>query len=179
MSKVYFDPAIGGDGSSVSDDADPDTGLQDYGWTVRFIPCFIQQVAIGRWLVQKVSDTRIYIEDALQKCADFLQKVTAQADRAEEYATAVEHAPEALNQQVTRIYALAVHSDITRNSNGEIIKIVDTLIDGSSRVMEYTRDTDGYVTQVVTTAGGFVRTETFDHDADGFITDINAQEDPL
>ena len=60
MAGVWFDPAVGGDGSTVTDDAHPATGLQNYGWVVRFVPALTQQVAVAAWmkdwtLVQKTA----------------------------------------------------------------------------------------------------------------------------
>ena len=44
---VYFDPAYGGDGSTVTDDADPTTGLAQGGHRTRFVPALEQTVAIA------------------------------------------------------------------------------------------------------------------------------------
>lgn len=60
MSSVTFSTAIGGDGSTVTDDDNASTGLRNGGWRTRFIPCFTQQVAIAETLTNRVltlSDT--------------------------------------------------------------------------------------------------------------------------
>ncbi len=49
MSQVFFDPEVGGDGSTVSDDDNPATGLRNYGHVTRFVPALTQLVAVTRW----------------------------------------------------------------------------------------------------------------------------------
>lgn len=51
MTSVTFPPAIGGDGSTVSDDDNPTTGLKAGGHRTRFIPALVQMVAIVNWIV--------------------------------------------------------------------------------------------------------------------------------
>ncbi|MEN9885538.1 MAG: hypothetical protein RL758_116 [Pseudomonadota bacterium] len=56
MSSVYFDPAVGGNGSTVSDDANPSTGLADGGHRTRFVPALAQVVAIAGNTVTKAQE---------------------------------------------------------------------------------------------------------------------------
>jgi len=51
MSSVTFSTAVGGDGSTVTDDNNATTGLRDGGWKTRFVPCFTQQVAVANYVV--------------------------------------------------------------------------------------------------------------------------------
>jgi hypothetical protein len=51
MSSVTLDVAVGGDGSTVTDDNNATTGLRDGGWRTRFVPCFTNQVAIANYVV--------------------------------------------------------------------------------------------------------------------------------
>ncbi len=51
MSSVYFDPGLGGDGSTVSDDGHPVTGLANGGHRSRFVPAMGNVIAIGRTAV--------------------------------------------------------------------------------------------------------------------------------
>lgn len=44
---VTFPTALGGNGQKYTDDADPDTGLDDLGYTTRFVPCLQQVVAMA------------------------------------------------------------------------------------------------------------------------------------
>jgi len=48
---VTFSTAIGGDGSTVTDDDNATTGLRNGGWRTRFVPCFTNQVAIASYVV--------------------------------------------------------------------------------------------------------------------------------
>lgn len=56
MSSVYFDPAVGGDGSTVTDDANPATGLANGGHRARFVPALAQIVAVAAWVKNKAVD---------------------------------------------------------------------------------------------------------------------------
>ncbi|WP_306603943.1 hypothetical protein [Azonexus sp.] len=53
MSEVFFDPAVGGDGSTVSDDGNPATGLANSGHRTRFVPALAQIVAVAAHVVLK------------------------------------------------------------------------------------------------------------------------------
>lgn len=53
MSTVYFDPAVGGDGSTVTDDSNATTGLRNYGWTTRFVPSLANLVNVARTAVSR------------------------------------------------------------------------------------------------------------------------------
>lgn len=55
MASVFFDPAVGGDGSTVSDDADPLTGLRRAGYKIRFVPALQQMVAVASTVVLQVT----------------------------------------------------------------------------------------------------------------------------
>lgn len=52
MTSVYFDPAVGGDGSTVTDDANPTTGLANGGHRTRFVPALAQVVAVAETAVE-------------------------------------------------------------------------------------------------------------------------------
>ena len=47
MTSVYFDPAVGGDGSTVTDDSNPSTGMGNGGHRTRFVPALAQTVAVA------------------------------------------------------------------------------------------------------------------------------------
>jgi hypothetical protein len=53
---VTFSTAIGGDGSTVTDDDNATTGLRDGGWRTRFVPCFTNQVSIANYVVTKANE---------------------------------------------------------------------------------------------------------------------------
>lgn len=52
---VTFDVAVGGDGSTVTDDNNATTGLRDGGWRTRFVPCFTNQVSIANYVVTQAN----------------------------------------------------------------------------------------------------------------------------
>ncbi len=55
MSSVYFDPAVGGDGSTVSDDSNPSTGLANGGHRTRFVPAMANIVGVGTFALNKAT----------------------------------------------------------------------------------------------------------------------------
>lgn len=55
MASVYFDPAVGGDGSTVTDDTNASTGLDNGGHRTRFVPALAQIVAIAANVVSKAT----------------------------------------------------------------------------------------------------------------------------
>jgi len=63
MASVTFPAELGGNGQTYTDDADPDTGLDGLGYTVRFIPCLQQAVAMG-----------LSAQSNAQACADYVQQ---------------------------------------------------------------------------------------------------------
>lgn len=64
MSSVTFSTAVGGDGSTVTDDNNATTGLRDGGWKTRFVPCFTQQVAVANYIVTKAGEASTSASDA-------------------------------------------------------------------------------------------------------------------
>ena len=56
MASVTFPPSVGGDGSTVSDDANPTTGLANGGHRTRFVPALGQVVAVGQNTVTKAAE---------------------------------------------------------------------------------------------------------------------------
>lgn len=55
MSQVTFDPAVGGDGSTVSDDANPSTGLRRGGYKTRFVPALQNTVAVAGFAASRAA----------------------------------------------------------------------------------------------------------------------------
>jgi len=47
MASVYFDPAVGGNGTTVTDDSNATTGLANGGHRTRFVPALAQVVAVA------------------------------------------------------------------------------------------------------------------------------------
>ncbi len=53
MSGAYFDPAVGGDGSTVTDDSNGATGLAGGGHRTRFVPALAQVVAVANFVLDQ------------------------------------------------------------------------------------------------------------------------------
>ncbi|MGZ8888061.1 MAG: hypothetical protein ACXW1D_00730 [Halobacteriota archaeon] len=65
MSSVTFSPAVGGDGSTVSDDSSPATGLASGGHRTRFVPALAQVVAVATNVVAKAAEAATSAANAL------------------------------------------------------------------------------------------------------------------
>lgn len=57
MASVNFSENVGGDGSTVTDDSNPTTGLAQDGHRARFVPALAQVVAVAAW----VKDTALTV----------------------------------------------------------------------------------------------------------------------
>ena len=53
---AYFDPAVGGNGLTITDDGNPTTGLDNDGHRARFVPALAQVVAVARYVVDTAED---------------------------------------------------------------------------------------------------------------------------
>ena len=62
---VYFDPAVGGTGLTVSDDGNNQTGLDADGHRVRFVPALQNLVYIGNFVKQRAADVDAAVDDAI------------------------------------------------------------------------------------------------------------------
>ena len=81
---VYFDPAVGGNGLTVTDDGNPTTGLDNDGHRERLVPAFSNVVQVAKFIVdtasgigddviaaqQAVVDAQGYAQDAAQTLQD-------------------------------------------------------------------------------------------------------------
>ena len=81
---VYFDPAVGGTGLTVTDDGNPTTGLDNDGHRERLVPAFSNVVQVAKFIVdtasgigddviaaqQAVVDAQGYAQDAAQTLQD-------------------------------------------------------------------------------------------------------------
>ena len=84
MVSVTFTPDVGGNGLTVTDDANPTTGLANGGHRARFVPALAQVVAVAQYVVdtaedvngdkftaqQAVVDAQGYAQDAAQTLQD-------------------------------------------------------------------------------------------------------------
>lgn len=81
---VYFDPAVGGTGLTVTDDGNPTTGLDNDGHRERLVPAFSNVVQVAKFIVdtasgigddviasqQAVVDAQGHAQDAAQTLQD-------------------------------------------------------------------------------------------------------------
>ena len=81
VNTVYFDPAVGGTGLTVSDDGDPVRGLDADGHRVRFVPALQNLVYIGNFVKQRAVD----VDAAVDEVMDVLDDVIAAKNTIEQY----------------------------------------------------------------------------------------------
>ena len=72
MASVTFPPAVGGDGSTVSDDSNPTTGLGNGGHRTRFVPTLVQMVAVAQNTVTQATNAAASASDAAASAATAL-----------------------------------------------------------------------------------------------------------
>lgn len=80
MASVTFLPEVGGNGSTVTDDANPTTGLANGGHRARFVPALAQVVAVANHVVdtaQDVNDDAVTAQQASTDAAQTLQDTQA------------------------------------------------------------------------------------------------------
>ena len=65
VNTVYFDPAVGGTGLTVSDDGNPQFGLDADGHRVRFVPALQNLVYIGAFVKQRVDEVMDVLDEAI------------------------------------------------------------------------------------------------------------------
>ena len=81
VNTVYFDPAVGGTGLTVSDDGDPVRGLDADGHRVRFVPALQNLVYIGNFVKQRAVD----VDAAVDEVMDVLDDAIAAKNTIEQY----------------------------------------------------------------------------------------------
>jgi hypothetical protein len=81
VNTVYFDPAVGGTGLTVSDDGNPQFGLDNDGHRVRFVPALQNLVYIGAFVKQRAVD----VDAAVDEVMDVLDDAIAAKNTIEGY----------------------------------------------------------------------------------------------
>ena len=81
VNTVYFDPAVGGTGLTVSDDGNPQFGLDNDGHRVRFVPALQNLVYIGNFVKQRAVD----VDAAVDEVMDVLDDAIAAKNTIEQY----------------------------------------------------------------------------------------------
>lgn len=79
MASVYFNPAAGGDGTTVTDDSSPTTGLANGGHRTRFVPALSQTVAVAATAVTKAFEAAASATSALNAPGTNATSVTSLA----------------------------------------------------------------------------------------------------
>ena len=72
VNTVYFDPAVGGTGLTVSDDGNPVSGLDANGHRVRFVPALQNLVYIGSFVKTKALAMDAQVAEVMSKVAEAL-----------------------------------------------------------------------------------------------------------
>ena len=81
VNTVYFDPAVGGTGLTVSDDGNSQTGLDKNGHRYRFVPALQNLVYIGAFVKQRAVD----VDTAVDEVMDVLDEAIAAKNTIEGY----------------------------------------------------------------------------------------------
>ena len=81
VNTVYFDPAVGGTGLTVSDDGNPQFGLDADGHRVRFVPALQNLVYIGAFVKKRAAD----VDAAVDEVMDVLDDAIAAKNTIEQY----------------------------------------------------------------------------------------------
>ena len=81
VNTVYFDPAVGGTGLTVTDDGHPQFGLDNDGHRVRFVPALQNLVYIGAFVKQRALD----VDAAVDEVMDVLDDAIAAKNTIEQY----------------------------------------------------------------------------------------------
>lgn len=115
MSSVNFDPAVGGDGSTVSDDANATTGLANGGHRTRFVPALSQIVAVAQWVLAKANQVSTWATNAANS-------ETAAAGSASSASASATAAALSLDE-FTDIYLGAKASDPTVDNDGNALQL--------------------------------------------------------
>lgn len=77
MAGVTFDIAVGGDGSTVTDDANPETGLRRGGYKVRFVPALNNTVAVASFTKDKALEVTAGVEAAAMSATEAAASATS------------------------------------------------------------------------------------------------------
>ncbi len=80
VNTVYFDPAVGGTGLTVSDDGHPTRGLDNNGHRVRFVPALQNLVYIGAFVKKRAVDVDAAVDKVIAAKNTMEQYVDAAVD---------------------------------------------------------------------------------------------------
>lgn len=98
MTSFFSDPAVGGDGSTTTDDANAATGLDNGGFRTRLLPMFTQIISVANWIKTNGSG---YVASAAQSVVDAAMQVGLATDQAVAAAASAATAANSPNTQAT------------------------------------------------------------------------------
>jgi hypothetical protein len=139
MSSVTFSTAVGGDGSTVTDDNNATTGLREGGWKTRFVPCFTQQVAVANYVVTKAGEASTSASNAAASAIDATNNGAAQVTLAAgqvTLATAQANAAAASYDSFDDRYLGSKTSDPSVDNDGNTLLVGALYWNSSSGVMK-------------------------------------------
>ena len=126
VNTVYFDPAVGGTGLTVSDDGNPQFGLDNDGHRVRFVPALQNLVYIGNFVKQRAAD----VDAAVDEVMDVLDDAIAAKNNIEQY---VDDAQAIADQAKSIADSMVNNIGLSRVDGGDsFTSIWSSSIDGGS-----------------------------------------------
>ena len=92
MATVYFNPSVGGDGSTVTDDSHPSTGLGAGGHRTKFVPCLSNTVTVASFIVTKAGEAAASASTANTKASSATASAETATTKAGEASTSASNA---------------------------------------------------------------------------------------
>jgi type IV secretory pathway TrbL component len=123
MASVTFDTALGGDGSTISDGTNPNTGLANDGHRLRFVPALEQMVAITRTAVDNARDAYAARLKATEAASQAQGAQTAAQSSASTATTAAESA--AASAQQAAAYYASVALALENTESGHYFQVAE------------------------------------------------------
>ena len=150
VNTVYFDPAVGGTGLTVSDDGNPVSGLDADGHRVRFVPALQNIVYIGAFVKQRVDEVMGVLDEAIaakNTIEQYVDDSAASALLAEKWASQLTFpvadtrwsAREYANQAKSTADSMVNNIGLSRVDGGDAMTTVfATTIDGGGAASVFT-----------------------------------------
>jgi microcystin-dependent protein len=149
MASVTFSASVGGDGSTVTDDGSPSTGLDAGGHRTRFVPCLAQTVAVAAYTVGRATAAATSASAAATSAANAASSASAAATSASNAATSASAAAGSASSAAAAVLAAfpvgAVYITATNVNPGTFIGGTWARIgQGRTLIGEGTLGTDTY-----------------------------------
>lgn len=149
MASVTFSASVGGDGSTVTDDGSPSTGLDAGGHRTRFVPCLAQTVAVAAYTVGRATAAASSASAAATSASNASSSASAAATSASNAATSATNASNSASAAAAAIAAAfpvgAVYITATNTNPGTFLGGTWTQIaQGRTLIGVGTLGTDSY-----------------------------------